>query len=67
MGLGSSFIPNNNSRLCSEHFEKKCFQEGTNNARLRPGSVPTLFGQYKAVCAFCHALKDQYKSRTFRR
>nr|XP_012225713.1 PREDICTED: THAP domain-containing protein 5-like [Linepithema humile] len=67
MNLGSKFVPKNHSLLCSDHFEKKCFQEGTNKKCLRIGSIPTLFGEYKSVCVYCHAVKGHDKKRSFRK
>ncbi|XP_076671259.1 uncharacterized protein LOC143370260 isoform X3 [Andrena cerasifolii] len=67
MGLGPNFVPSKNAMLCSNHFEKKCFQEGTAKGCLLPGSIPTIFGQYKASCVFCHARKGQDKNRSFRK
>ena len=41
MGLASNFVSSKNALLCSNHFEKNCFQEGTAKGCLLPGSIPT--------------------------
>lgn len=61
-----NFIPSKHMRLCSDHFEKKCFQTGGNNVKLNPGSQPTIFRTYKSACAACKVQKNKAdKQRSF--
>ncbi|KYM94339.1 THAP domain-containing protein 8, partial [Cyphomyrmex costatus] len=40
----SSFTPNNNSRLCNEHFSSNCFRftDAAKHLRLRDDAIPTI-------------------------
>lgn len=43
-GFTENSVPNlkSSSRICSDHFEKTCFREGSVR-RLKPTAVPTIF------------------------
>ncbi|CAL1269962.1 unnamed protein product [Larinioides sclopetarius] len=38
-----NFISNNNTRICSKHFEAECFENEHERKRLKPDAIPTKF------------------------
>lgn len=42
-GEGNDFVPNENTRICSLHFEPSAYSISTTVRRLLPNTVPTIF------------------------
>ncbi|XP_036142965.1 THAP domain-containing protein 5-like isoform X2 [Monomorium pharaonis] len=57
MNLDLNIRISKDSRLCSDHFEKKHFYVENKNTYLKSGSVPTIFNKYKSECAICKVKK----------
>ena len=42
-----NFVPSNNAKLCSEHFEASCFKQDTKNVILKSDAIPSIFDHSK--------------------
>ncbi|XP_051162422.1 uncharacterized protein LOC127282294 [Leptopilina boulardi] len=57
MGFDDNFEITSNSRLCSDHFDEKCFTKTNDRERIHSESVPTIFSRYYLKCICCDNVK----------